>query len=80
MQWFDILKEMTLDELDEIIGKKGTRDELIKMIEKKFAVKTKIIYDSSSSPIIGFDLPISISLEMGTDTEEFTIERVGVNK
>jgi hypothetical protein len=81
MTWENILKEMTLDEIEEIVGKTGSLDELIKMIEKKFAVKTKMIYDSSSRPIIGFDLPIYVSLEMlGNKTEEFEIISTGVQK
>tara|TARA_R110000824_G_C15202926_1_gene675836 strand:+ start:866 stop:1111 length:246 start_codon:yes stop_codon:yes gene_type:complete len=81
MTWENILKEMTLDEIEEIVGKTGSLDELIEMIEKKFAVKTKMISSSSSSPIIGFDLPIYISLEMvGSKTEEFEIVSTGVQK
>ena len=81
MNWKDILKEMTLDEIEEIVGKKGSLDELTKMIEKKFAVKTKMISSSSSSPMIGFDIPIFVSLEMvGNKTEEFEIISTGVQK
>jgi len=81
MTWENILKEMTLDEIEEIVGKTGSLDELIKMIEKKFAVKTKMIYDSSSRPIVGFDLPIYVSLGMvGNKTEEFEIISTGVQK
>lgn len=81
MSWMNILKEMTLDEIEEIVGKTGSLDELIKMIEKKFAVKTKMIVHSSSSPMIGFDIPIFVSLEMvGNKTEEFEIVSTGVQK
>jgi len=81
MTWQDILKEMTLNEIEEIVGKTGSLDELTKMIEKKFAVKTKMISSSSSSPMIGFDLPIFVSLEMvGNKTEEFEIVSTGVQK
>ena len=81
MNWKDILKEMTLDEIEEIVGKKGSLDELTKMIEKKFAVKTKMISSSSSSPMIGFDISIFVSLEMvGNKTEEFEIISTGVQK
>ncbi len=81
MTWENILKEMTLDEIEEIVGKTGSLDELIEMIEKKFAVKTKMISSSSSSPTIGFDLPIYVSLQMvGNKTEEFEIVSTGVFK
>jgi len=81
MTWENILKEMTLNEIEEIVGKTGSLDELIEMIEKKFAVKTKMISSSSSSPMIGFSIPIYVSLEMvGNKTEEFEIISTGVQK
>ena len=70
MTWENILKEMTLDEIEEIVGKTGSLDELTKMIEKKFAVKTKMISSSSSSPMIGFAIPIYVSLERDGNKRE----------
>ena len=71
--------------LRRLVGKDGDLEDIMKMIDKEFGVKTTIIYDSSSQPVLGFELPIYVRCEMGTKgrpstTEEFTIKDVGINK
>tara|TARA_R110000824_G_scaffold91096_1_gene221965 strand:+ start:53 stop:322 length:270 start_codon:yes stop_codon:yes gene_type:complete len=85
MSWQNILKEDAMMELKRLVGKEGKLEDVMEMIDKEFGVKTKIIYDSSSQPILGFELPIFARCEMGTKdrpntTSEFTIKNVGINK
>jgi len=85
MSWIDILKEDAIMELRRLVGKEGDLEDIMKMIDKEFGVKSKIIYDSSSQPVLGFELPIFARCEMGTKdnpstTSKFTIKNVGINK
>ena len=85
MSWEDILKEDAIMELRRLVGKEGDLEDIMKMIDKEFGVKTKIIYNSSSQPVLGFELPIFARCEMGTKdnprtTSKFTIKNVGINK
>lgn len=85
MSWESILKADVMPELNELVGEEGDLDDIMRMIDGKFGVKTKILYDSSSQPVLGFELPIYVSCRMGTkdrpgETEEFTVRDVGINK
>jgi len=85
MAWEDILKVDAIMGLRRLVGKDGKLEDIMEMIDKEFGVKTKIIYDSSSQPVLGFELPIFARCEMGTKdnprtTSKFTIKNVGVNK
>tara|TARA_R110002167_G_scaffold3375_7_gene16444 strand:+ start:4008 stop:4355 length:348 start_codon:yes stop_codon:yes gene_type:complete len=106
MSWEDILKEDAMRnlhqqlnlELKRLVGKEGKLEDFMEMIDKEFGllnVKTRIIYNSSSQPVLGFELPIFVRCEIGTkdrpntkdeylmqhrSTSEFTIKDVGINK
>ena len=85
MSWESILKADLMSEIKELAGEEGDLDDIMRMIDKKFGVKTTILYNSSSQPVLGFDLPIYVSCRMGTKdrpgaTEKFTIRDVGINK
>ena len=88
MDWQDVIKASTfldLNELTELVGKEGSLDDIMRMLEKRFGVKTEVLSSSSSKPVIGFNLPIHVSLFFGTSdrphgTEEFTITSVGIEK
>jgi hypothetical protein len=85
MSWENILKADAIMELRRLVGKEGTLEDIMEMIDKEFGVETKIIYDSSSQPVLGFEMPIFARCEMGTKdnrytTSEFTIKNVGINK
>ena len=87
MSWENIVKadnDAGVMKLRGLAGKEGKLEDIMKMINKEFGVKTKIISDSSSQPVLGFELPIYARCEMGTrdnpnTTEEFTIKLVGIN-
>ena len=84
MSWKNILKEDVMLELEELIGEEGNLEDIMKMINGKFGVKSKLLYSSSSRPVLGFDLPIFVRCEMGTkdrpnETEEFTVRDVSIN-
>ena len=74
---------------NELVGEEGDLDDIMRMIDEKFGVKTKILYDSSSQPVLGFNLPIFVQCYMGKsfgnikdrlrETEKFTIIDVGIN-
>jgi hypothetical protein len=85
MSWEDILKKDVMAELEELIGEEGNLEDIMKMIDEKFGVKSDVIYSSSSQPVLGFDLPIFVRCLMGTkdrprETEKFTVRGVGINK
>ena len=85
MTWKDILKEDVMLELEELIGEEGNLEDIMKMINEKFGVKSKILSSSSSQPVLGFDLPISVDCRMGTKdnpstTKKFTVKDVNINK
>ena len=85
MSWESILKADVMSEIKELVGEEGDLDDIMRMINKKFGVKTEILYNSSSQPVLGFDLPIFVKCYMGTKdrpdaTEEFTVTDVGINK
>tara|TARA_R100001509_G_scaffold66235_1_gene36712 strand:+ start:196 stop:465 length:270 start_codon:yes stop_codon:yes gene_type:complete len=84
MSWESILKADMMSELNELVGEEGDLDDIMRMIDEKFGVKAKILSSSSSKPVLGFDLPISVRCEMGTKdrpngTEEFTVKGVSIN-
>lgn len=87
MTWKDAIKkeDNDLDAFFGMIGMEGTLDQIMKNISEEFDVKVKIIYDSSSQPVLGFELPIFVRCEMGTtkrpnSTAEFTVKNIGENK
>ena len=85
MSWESILKADVMSEIKELVGEEGDLEDIMRMIDKKFGVKSKILYDSSSQPVLGFDLPIYVSCRMGTKddpstTSKFTVRDVGINK
>ena len=85
MSWESILKADMMSELNELVGEEGDLDDIMRMIDKEFGVKTKILYNSSSQPVLGFELPIYVSCRMGTKdnpstTSKFTVKSVGINK
>ena len=88
MGWESILKadiKKSIREIEKLVGEEGDLDDIMRMIDKEFGVKTKILYDSSSQPVLGFELPIFVSCRMGTKdrpgaTEKFTVKSVGINK
>jgi len=87
MNWEKILKanDAGVKRLKGLVGKEGKLEDIMEMINKEFGVKTKIIYDSSSQPVLGFELPFYVRCEMGTrdnpsTTEEFTVKLVGINE
>ena len=85
MSWESILKADVMSEINGLVGEEGDLEDIMKMIEKKFGVKSKILSSSSSQPVLGFDLPIHVSCRMGTKddpstTEKFTVRDVGINK
>jgi hypothetical protein len=85
MSWESILKADVMSELNELVGEEGDLEDIMKMIEKKFGVKSKIVSSSSSQPVLGFELPIYVSCRMGTKdnpitTSKFTVRDVGINK
>ena len=80
-----VKKADAMMELKKMVGKEGDLDDIMKMIDNEFGVKTTIIYDSSSQPVLGFELPIYVQCYMGTKerpmtTSEFTIKDVGINQ
>ena len=85
MSWESILKADVMSEIEELVGEEGDLDDIMRMIDKEFRVKTKILYNSSSQPVLGFELPIFVSCRMGTKdnpstTSKFTVKSVGINK
>ena len=89
MSWKDAIRKQEPDrmavELNGLVGKEGDLDDIMKMIDKKFGVKSKIIYDSSSRPVLGFDLAINVDCRMGTKdnpstTEKFTVIDIETNR
>ena len=87
MAWEDIMKKepyKVANEIRLLRGKEGKLEDIMKMIDEKFNVKSSIIYDSSSQPVIGFELPFYVRCVMGTkdspsDTSRFTVKNVGLN-
>jgi len=87
MSWESILKangfrKLMMSELNELVGEEGDLEDIMKMIEKKFGVKSRIVSSSSSQPVLGFELPIYVSCRMGTKdnpsaTSKFTVRDVG---
>tara|TARA_R100001510_G_C7615562_1_gene177828 strand:- start:115 stop:426 length:312 start_codon:yes stop_codon:yes gene_type:complete len=95
MSWESILKEDFMSEIstiidNELVGEEGEDlDDIMRIINEKFGVKTKILYDSSSQPVLGFNLPIFAQCYLGKsfgnikerhlEKEKFTIIDVGIN-
>jgi len=74
--------QLMMSELNELVGEEGDLEDIMKMIEKKFGVKSRIVSSSSSQPVLGFELPIYVSCRMGTKdnpstTGKFTVRDVG---
>jgi|9_EtaG_2_1085328.scaffolds.fasta_scaffold41894_2 hypothetical protein len=73
----------------DLTGKEGTLDDIMKMINDKFGVKSKILYDTSplgtsGEAGIGFELPVFVICKKGTKdpregTGKFTVRHVAIN-
>ena len=88
MSWESILKADTkkaILEIEDLVGEEGDLDDIMRIIDEAFPVKSKILYDSSSQPVLGFELPIFVACRMGTKdnpstTSKFTVKSIGINR
>ena len=74
-------------DLDNLVGLEGSLVQLMQEIREFFpeADNVKIVYDSSSRPVIGFNLPIFVTSSFGSkefpsNTEVFTIKHVQIGE
>lgn len=89
MSWkTEIKKRETLGkDLDNLVGLEGSLVQLMQEISKRLpeADDVRIVYDSSSRPVLGFNLPIFVTSSFGSkdspsNTEVFTIKDVTIGK
>jgi len=89
MSWKEEIKkkETVGEDLDSLVGLEGGLGELMKEISERLpeADNVEIAYNSSSRPVIGFNLPIFVTCSFGSkdfpsNTEVFTIKDVMIGK
>ena len=86
MSWEEVIKKQSIRGLESLLSEKGSVDEIMRTINNKFNVKTKLFHPSpvQGQMHIGFNLPIYVTCDNSTKRDGpnalpyFNVHKVGI--